>query len=293
MKQGKVLGFITSATLWITSYTLSIEHIRTKTFSRGEASTIIDTILFPTNQNKQRFKIARDAQFKPDPTNENAVDTRTNAMSADDPRLSFTYDEFPVEGMDQLLDLAVEEYKESHNGQQPNILVDLGSGCGRLVLYAAISKKNDKEEIRFQHVHGIEISEELHEIGVKSLGIGVEEGIFSNVDSIRTDDAGGDQKPTINLHLGPASELSDVLTQADIVFSYSTAFDTKGFDEKLGAMILSDEWSKLLAEHCKPNCVVVTTDKALDPLYGWQLKHRLDVENPKLFGTTGFVSRLH
>ena len=82
------------------------------------------------------------------------------------------------------------------------------------------------------------------------------------------------------------------MNQADIVFSYSTVFETKGFDETIGAMILSDDWSKMLAESCKKGCIVVTTDRALDPQYGWDLKQTLDVDNPKLLGATGYISSL-
>jgi hypothetical protein len=316
MNSAKLLALVTSAALWTTSScsspflsgkmhmssiiqlatttttTTTTKKIRKKTFSRNEASNIIDTILFPTNQYKQRLKIARDAQFKTDDNNNND-DLNLNVMSADDPRLSFTYDEFPVQSMDQLLDLAVDEYKQLHNGQKPNVLVDLGSGCGRLVLHAAVSKEGEAEgdELTFQHIHGIEISEALHDIGIASLEIGVKEGIFSNIEN---NDNGEDEQqlPSVSLHLGPADELSDILNQADIVFSYSTVFETKGFSEDLGAMILSDQWSKMLSEKCKKGCVVVTTDRALDPEYGWELTQRMDVENPKLLGTTGYVSRL-
>jgi hypothetical protein len=55
---------------------------------------------------------------------------------------------------------------------------------------------------------------------------------------------------------------------------------------------LSDEWNRLFSESCKPGCVVVTTDRALDPRYGWKVLDRLDVANPEVFESTGFVQIL-
>ena len=277
--------------------TTSIKYLRTKTFTQNEAVNIIDTILFPIDQYKKRLKIARDAQFSTglgvDANSNESSSLNSNVMSASDPRLSFTYDEFPVQSMDQLLELAMEEYKKSHNGQKPKVLVDLGSGCGRLVLHAAIcEEKNDSgnNNLMFDHIHGIEISKALHEIGVRALDIGAKEGYFTKC--IQDDGTENEGAPSVSLHLGDANDLSNILHQADMVFTYSTVFDTKCFDERLGAMILSDEWSKMLASVCQKGCIVVTTDRALDPQHGWQLQCSLDVENPKLMGTTGYISKL-
>ena len=86
--------------------------------------------------------------------------------------------------------------------------------------------------------------------------------------------------------------MKHILSQADIIFTYSTALTAKGFDENIGAMVLSDEWSKLLAENCNDGCVVITTDRILDAGYGWDMRRSLSVDNPKLFGSIGYVSIL-
>lgn len=282
----------------------SSSYKRIQSFTQNEAISIIDNILFPTNQYKQRLKIARDAQFKELSGSEGGGPNQV--LSASDPILSFTYDEFPPLSMDQLLDIAIDEYKHLHDGLQPNVLVDLGSGCGRLVLHAALCEErgtnnNNKDcqdkdavghDFAFQHVHGIEISEELYDIGIDSLEIGTKEGYFVQNDDNDVNNYNDNKNPSVQLHLGAADEMANILNQADIIFSYSTVFPTKGFDEELGAMILADEWSKMLADKCKKGCVVVTTDRALNPSCGWQLKQSLSVENPKLFGTIGYVSIL-
>ena len=58
----------------------------------------------------------------------------------------------------------------------------------------------------------------------------------------------------------------------------------------IGLDNLVEEWSELLADSCKFGTVVVTTDRALNPVNGWVLKNRLDVENPSLLGSTGYIS---
>jgi hypothetical protein len=281
----------------------SISCTRLKTFNPKEAANITDTILYPTNQHKQRMKIARDAQFKEE-DDESSTTTRSirnlerNLISANDPRLSFTYDEFPLHSMDLLLDLALGEYNMLNTAteeqeRQPNVLVDLGSGCGRLVLHAALCSYGHGDNTSFQHIHGIEISKELHDIGKHALGIGVEHGFFHHLHNHPEQNKNNKKMTsTVQLHCGAANELSNILGQADIIFAYSTAFDTKGFDETLGAMILTDEWSMMLAHACRKGSIVVTTDRALDPNHGWELRQRLDVDNPKLFGTTGYISTL-
>ena len=57
-------------------------------------------------------------------------------------------------------------------------------------------------------------------------------------------------------------------------------------------MILSPKWSKTLASTCHNRCVGVTTDRALNPDDGWILVDRMDVENPSVWGSTGYISVL-
>eukprot|EP00549_Striatella_unipunctata_P017543 CAMPEP_0118708104 /NCGR_PEP_ID=MMETSP0800-20121206/21662_1 /TAXON_ID=210618 ORGANISM="Striatella unipunctata, Strain CCMP2910" /NCGR_SAMPLE_ID=MMETSP0800 /ASSEMBLY_ACC=CAM_ASM_000638 /LENGTH=53 /DNA_ID=CAMNT_0006611181 /DNA_START=14 /DNA_END=175 /DNA_ORIENTATION=+ len=35
------------------------------------------------------------------------------------------------------------------------------------------------------------------------------------------------------------------------------------------------------------------TDRILDPSYGWELKDRLDVPNPEVMGSTGYIQVLN
>ena len=88
------------------------------------------------------------------------------------------------------------------------------------------------------------------------------------------------------MHEAPASEMKDILFQADIIFCYSTVFDSKGFNVDIGAMILAKKWSQHLADSCKSEAGVMT----LNPDNEWTLKHILEVENPSLLGSTSYIS---
>lgn len=122
----------------------------------------------------------------------------------------------------------------------------------------------------------------MHERGLECIQKGTENGVFSV-------DIGASTSNTFALRLGAAGDHVRLLQEADCIFAYSTAFSAKQFSPELGALILDREWSELLGQSCSLGCVVITTDRALDPRYGWKLLDRLDVENPDVFGTTGFV----
>ena len=197
-------------------------------------------------------------------------------VSAHDERLSFTYAEFPLESFRELVDLA-HQYTTNTTTANHSTLVDLGSGCGRLVLYASLSLHNWR-------VQGVEISPLLHDYAVQSLTRGVREGLFL--------DKNNNNNTQAQLHLGPVEPHTNALRNTSILFAYCTVWPTAGFSEALGAMILDSSWSRMLAEQCVDGCVVITTDRALDPKHGWVLLDRRDVSNPDVFGSTGYVQVL-
>jgi hypothetical protein len=82
------------------------------------------------------------------------------------------------------------------------------------------------------------------------------------------------------------------LSQTNLLFAYSTVWETSRFDPGLGAMILSSKWSNTLASACSNGCVAITTDRALDPNDGWKLVDSLEVENPSVWGSIGYISVL-
>jgi hypothetical protein len=178
--------------------------------------------------------------------------------------------------MDQLIDLGLEQ-RLDRASEGSMTMVDLGSGCGRLIFYSGLTR-GDKEQP--WNIHGIEIADILHEEAMETASKGLEGGYLSDLEGPTT---------TISLHHGPVDKYRHILGAADLIFAYSTAFPAKTFNPDLGAMILGAEWSQLLSESCKAGCIAITTDRALDPGHGWKLIDRLDVENSEVFGSTGYI----
>lgn len=239
-------------------------------FSREKARDIIDTQLMPRKEYSERIGWGRDAQ---------GLGGESKALNPSDPRLSMTYAEFPLESFDRLIDLGLQYLPQSPENYERLSLVDIGSGCGRLVFYSAMTRKLQDQQ---WDVQGIEIATLLHERAYEYVHEGVRNALFSFHSSVRPCN-------TLSLNLGTVEDHSSILQTAHLVFAYSTAFPAKHFSPDLGALILDPEWSCLLSQSCSVGCVAITTDRALDPAYNWELVDRLDVENPEVFGTTGYI----
>ena len=286
----------------------TVSTITKAEFESEAAESVIDNILLPMNEHGKRSEIAREGQG-----------VRTGeALSANDPRLALTYGEFPIQSFDELVErgmmFVIENEVEQQNndthdsadlekflrhqmvnqpydevGKKRRHLVDLGSGCGRLVFYSGLTSCKYGSA---WNIHGIEISELLHNVAVEALQKGIENGFFYNIDNEpeNVEEIFADGTSTkISLHLGPAHEFRNILSRASIVFAYSTVWPANDFSVEVGSLILGEEWSKLLANACPNGCVVITTDRALNPNDGFQVVDQLSVENPALAGSTGFV----
>lgn len=239
-----------------------------KKFSREDGQRIMDETIMPSEEYDKRMVYGRDAQ---------KLESST-IVKASDPRMAYTYGEFPFSSLDELVDLAL-THSERCKGNKDIRLVDLGSGCGRLVLYSAMTR--GKEDDVSWTVHGIEISDVLHDEGIRASLVGVDSGIFQE----KSDNSVHSNQ--FFLHRGPAEDFASLFQQSDIVFAYSTVFDTVGFDPSLGAMVMNTEWNELLT--CSPGAIVITTDRCLNPVYGWKLLDRLDVDNREVMGSTGYI----
>ena len=279
--------------------TISHENFIQKVSSEKLTSkNIVDTILYPDSTYSDRMEIGRDAQFgaiNSESSNVHEISSESNngALDANDPRLSLTYHEFPLNSVEILLNRACEEYEnDDRNIGKPSVFIDLGSGCGKVVLHEAMSKFNDlsyEPSNSWQQVHGIEISSLMHDYALGIIDIAIHEG-FLNKHTKANHDKTANRRTDIYFHEGAAEDHKHILSQADVIFCYSTVFDSDGFNVDIGAMVLSDGWSMLLADSCKPGTVVVTTDRALNPNLGWKLMQCIEVDNASLFGSTGFIS---
>lgn len=95
------------------------------------------------------------------------------ALTPDDPRLIQTYAEFPLSSWDALVDAGFQYTKSVEDGVK---MVDIGSGLGRLVLYAALSRPSWSN-------HGVEISSVLHNKAVELAEMAVESGLATRNDN--------------------------------------------------------------------------------------------------------------
>lgn len=241
--------------------------------SRDEALLVLNRDILPTEEYGDRIGYGRDAQ---------GIVT-SELVQGNDPRLTLTYGEFPTHSMDQLVDLALRHV--AMDDYEKIEMVDLGSGCGRLVFYAALSRGTPQQP---WNIRGIEISPLLHDIATKALQAGQDWFVDTSATTTTTTNT----LNTCELVCGPAQNHTDWLRQADVVFAYSTVWQTSGFSPQLGAMVMDRSWSELLATSCRPGCVVVTTDRALDPQHGWKLLNQLNVDNREVMGSTGYIQTL-
>ena len=241
-----------------------------KRLSKLDGLSVVNTRLLPSNEYGERVAAAKNAQgFDP-----------TKLIIGDDPRLCFSYGEFPTDSTDQLLDLAL-TYLQGPEGTVE--MLDLGSGCGRLACYLALTRGTPSQP---WSIHGLEICEVLTDVAVHAVNAGVRENFFTQLKSTCAD------CNRLTLHLGAAKDLTEIIGKAHLIFTYCSTFKTNGFSREIGAMILDPHFSELLATSCRQGCVVVTTDRVLDPLYGWELLNRFDVDNREVMGSTGYIQVL-
>jgi hypothetical protein len=242
----------------------------TKCLSRSAAANAINDIILPHDQYGNRISLGRQALG----LKENAI------LLGNDPVLSETYGEFPMDGLDTLLDEAYDLLRERQTTNRFTV-VDLGSGCGRLATYMALSRP-------CWNVHGIEISPIFHAEAKRGMDRAREENLFQRVESIQDGSQLSDTS-TLCLHLGDAAEFTRELSAADLIFCYSTAFHGSGFSEQAGAMILGAPWNDLLSKSCSMHAICITTDKALDPAYGWKILNRINVPNREVWESTAYI----
>ena len=235
--------------------------------STDKSQAILDDFILPLNEYGRRIGYGGNAQDL-DPS---------VVVLRDDPRLAFTYGEFPTHSFDALIDLAL-TFLPPNSYPGPVKFIDIGSGCGRLVYHTGLTRGT--EEMPWS-VHGIEISEILHREALRGMNTGMEEALFTSESSPSAN--------SIMLHLGNAEDMKHVFTECKLAFAYSTVWPCSGFSVELGAMVLHGDWSELLSQACPKGCVVITTDRALDPQYGWIIVDRLDVDNREVAGSTGYI----
>jgi SAM-dependent methyltransferase len=266
---------------------------------------MLDTLVLPFSDKGTRIQLSSTVPC----INTTTSHRLENVLTSKDPLLYDTYGEFPLSSLDILLDRVVELRDTSSTGGsnlyegQPSSryrklrVIDLGSGCGRLALYMALTRPD-------WHVIGIEQSFSLHQEAVHAVKRTIRLGQLQEFES--TDLCYSTQRSHSELKLihGCASNWIHLIHSADIIFCYSTAFESSNFSESISALLLSNEWNDIVTPRrtthemvCQSNSVdgapvwCITTDKALDPKRGWMVVDRIDVCNPEVFESTGYIQR--
>jgi hypothetical protein len=272
----------------------NVKAYTSSSFDSEQATLLMDTLFYPPSERKDRYNAGAKGQNL----------QRGEILSPNDPRLSLAYEEFPLHSFERLFRRAKELRNEHHSSENaadeesgtrvstPRAkFVDLGSGAGRLVVYGALINGG----VSGWDVHGIEILSELHNVAHDIVNRAVSQQIFS---LSRSD---GDRRSeethgvgSIQLHLGSAKTCASkgILKDTDILFCYSTVLPAPDFCLEWGAPMLSSEWSDLLSTSCPKGCLVITTDRVLNPDHGWLLLDKMEVDNPALFGSTGYIHLL-
>jgi hypothetical protein len=285
--------------------------------SRDGARRLVDDLLLPRSGYGDRTSAGRDAQGLGAASDGDGLPLVV--VPAHDPRLSFTYGEFPLESLDALLDAAEPHVRGAAavrdagttKRRRRRVVVDLGSGCGRLALYLALSRQHSGG----QDAVGIECAPLLHREALRAAGRALRAGYLLPWPSPSSSDgeepeATSSQPPpsllcedtascppaaTLTLVRGLARDRAGWLRGADLVFAYSSTWDAPRFSPETGSLLLSEEWQQLLGESCPPGCVVVTTDRSLDASASagrWRMLARMDVRNPEVGGaSTGYIQQ--
>ena len=185
------------------------------------------------------------------------------------PPTALVYGEFPLPFFHRVLERACIHggYRDG-NQRSEATFADLGSGTGRLVLWAAATDQ-------WKRCVGVELLCSLHEEAVAKLA------------EAQSDSCALSPLPTADVALYQGSWEDDSLlawSELDVCFAYTTAFD-HGPDGRLHA------FSEALAPTLRRGCIVCTTDYQLSAASGFELLEQLDGPNEGVGGTS--VAYIH
>lgn len=258
--------------------------------SRPEAVQLLDTHVLPMSEKGYRMNL-------------NGNDIVDNNIDID----SSTYGEFSLTSLDVILDRIAQEFSQGNEDdvesttterrQGPLIIIDIGSGCGRLVLYMAIAQRCLQQYSNDLVVTGIEQSKALHEESIRATERLLQYNNAREHFKVDQDHPVECTNNEIRLYYGSANDFLNEIHAADIIICYSTAFSSGDFLPSISALLLSQEWNTILtprlqqqqhpsaastAPSLQSTLYCVTMDKALDPSRGWIMVDRINVPNPEI-----------
>jgi Putative methyltransferase len=272
--------------------------------TRIDAINILDTHVLPSADKGYRMNLNSNDQGI---SNTNTLETNQD---------SSTYGEFPLNSLDILFDridqelndemLHSEETTTTKRHRRTLKVVDIGSGCGRLVLYLAMTRPQQQQQQQQcdYTIIGIEQSRSLYDESIRATErlLQYHENQTNDNDRNKLQSAiQGNNTATLTLYCGSAQNYRKEIHSADIVMCYSTAFTGSDFLPSISAVLLSNEWNTILTPPPPPPPLVsslpsstsslpksksflycITIDKALDPRRGWEMIDRINVPNPEV-----------
>ena len=223
---------------------------------------------------KERFAMQLDAfdntLFSPDEYSQRNQESRKDGYWAyvskgEEPPLDATYGEFPLPLFSKLVDRACElRGINTPEERRATILADLGSGAGRLALWAAATSE-------WKRVVGVEYLPTLAATASAKLG-----AAQSMAGLLQTSD--------VQLVEGSWDDPLDLFDEIDVAFAYTTAITANDDDVLVGL-------SAALTQRLRRGTIVVTTDYILDPA-GFEVLEKMEGANPGVGGiSTGFIHR--
>ena len=223
------------------------------------AATALLARLFPEGQGySDRLTIGRIAQLGPDLV-------YRPGQAVDD---SLTYGEYGLDHFAALMEAAL---ALRSGGARGATFVDVGSGCGRLVVAASVIWPE------LSRCAGVERVPELHELAMAAAEKQV-----------------GESQPELTFVCGDAANVlsqDGELADPDIVFAYSSTWPSEGttWPPVTEELFLTD-FSEVCGTHLRPGSLVITTDRRLLSVEGrWEFKLCAELEGPNR--ETGGASR--
>ena len=216
---------------------------------------VFDCSLFPVEDYSMRNAASRKDGYWP------------YVSRKEEPPSDLVYGEFPLPFFHRVLQRACVHAGIGADRSEATF-ADLGSGSGRLVLWAAASDQ-------WARCVGVELLSSLHEAAVKALEEAQADGC--PLAPLPT--------PAVDLYKGSWDDESLLAwSELDVCFAYTTAFD-HGPDNKL------HELSEALSPNLRRGCIVCTTDYQLAPEAGFELVEELDGPNEGVGGMS--VAYIH
>lgn len=224
-----------------------------------ERAASVVSRFFPPHGTKAfvaRERIGREAQLG------SSMVYRPGAIGGGGVDAALTYGEYDICLFASLVDRALCARSDGAAGAT---FVDVGSGCGRLVLAASVLWPS------LARCAGVERVAQLHQLAIEAIGSA--DGVLGAPCSFYCGDAA--------TYLGERGELA----QADVLFAYSSTWPSEG-------ELLSD-FSATCGTHLRRGALVVTTDKKLASvpgLWNFRLVDKVEGFNRETGGNSvGFI----